>query len=286
MPLIKASALSVRLNGLPVAISQLSQRVTLPAPLARWIFLESAAPFYSTDGDLPLQVGSGTIASGHSSGTNSLTKMTTSHGQSLRFGGQNWLSIPAESIGRLNVGATTGQVTVSAWVLNEDTNGGAVAGIWREDTVNPGRSYCLFYDLPYYNGDERVVGHVSRTGGATPGYPFSKDYSTSAETISRSGVWEHYAFTYDGTQAISYLNGKGTYRAPGSFTDPDGNIHTEVKNPYQFPFGMNDAPAEFTVGGVKLTAGYGNLIRGYVADLRVYDVALTPQQIQELYATT
>lgn len=286
MPLRIARDAYVRVGGNSVLLSNLSAKVTLPEPIARWTFTESAAPFYTTDGDLPLQTGTGTIASGHSAGTNSLTKVSTPHGQGIRLGGQNWLVIPDGAVGRLNVGGTTGQVTVSAWVLNEDTNGGAIAGIWREDNSNPSRSYCLFYDLPYYNGDERVVGHVSRYGGATPGYPFSKDYSTSAELISRSGVWEHYAFTFDGTQAISYLNGRGTYRAPGAFTDPDNNVHNEVKNPYQFPLGLNDGSYEFSVGGVKLTAGYGNLVRGRIADLRVYDVALTPQQMQVLATTT
>lgn len=266
-----------------------------PEPLARWDFTEAAPPFCSTAGDLPLAVGTGPIAPGHSTGTDTLERVESPFGYAVRLGGQNWLVLDAADVGRLNIGATGNTVSVAAWVRNVDTtNGGAVAGLWREDSVDPQRQYCLFYSLPYYNGGERVCMHVSRHGGPTPGpggpgeggaWPYSKDYSASLETITRGGTaWELYVGTYDGQQAISYLNGRWSFfRTP--FTDRDGIVHTEAKNPYVYPDGLNDVPSEFTVGAVRLTAGWGNLVRGDVARLRVWDTCLTPQQVRTLYDT-
>lgn len=278
-----ATAAAVKIDGELVPIVALAQAVSVPDPIVRWDFEEAAAPFYSTDADLPLQVGVGSIASGHSGGSDILQRVSTPFGYGVQLGGQNWLVIDGDDIGRLNVGASTGQVTVAAWVLNSDSGGGAVAGIWREDSENPSRSYCLFFDLAYYNGNEKVCMHISKLGGATPGYPYAIEYSASAETIARGGsTWELYVGTYDGLHAVSYLNGVASTLTQ-DFTDVNGVLHTYPKNPYRHPDGLNAAPADFTVGAVELTDGMGNMVIGQIARLRVWDVALTPQQVQALY---
>jgi hypothetical protein len=60
--------------------------------------------------------------------------------------------------------------------------------------------------LPYYNGRDQVCGHISKTGKPTPPFPYSIDYSASKQRVP-ADEWSCIAFTYDGEQIKSYLNG-------------------------------------------------------------------------------
>ena len=84
--------------------------------------------------------------------------------------------------------------------LASATKGAIIAGCWQEDDGDPRRQYALFTGLDLYGGKDRVCGHVSRTGGPTPGYPYSRDYAANARPI-RNGAWQFAAFTYDGAEA-------------------------------------------------------------------------------------
>jgi len=240
----------------------------VPAPIAQWDFTESAAPFRTTSGDLPLAQAGRTAA----------TRVATPWGTGLSLTGSSYLRLPAASTGRLAVGASKNTVTVAAWVRATDTDTGFVAGSWTEDANQPRRSYGLFYDLGTYGGADRANFHVSRSGGPTPGYPYSRDYSASGAKMTRS-VWQLHVGTYDGAQAISYLDGVAT--AYPRYTDPLGN--TYAKNPYLFPHGLNPIAGDFTVGGVQLTGKAGNFARGTVAKVRVWDRTLTAGEVKALY---
>lgn len=61
----------------------------------------------------------------------------------------------------------------------QQCNTGFLGGIWQENNNDPRRQYGLFVDLPVYGGSEQVAGHVSFEGGATTGYPYSRDYSAN-----------------------------------------------------------------------------------------------------------
>ena len=117
-----------------------------------------------------------------------------------------------------------------------------------------------------------------RSGGPTPGYPFSRDYSASGQTFTRH-VWQLHVGTYDGTYAVSYLDGVSV--AYPSYKDKLGN--TYAKNPYYFPDGLNPVPADFTVGAVQMASIMGNYAEGTIAGLRVWDRALTADQVAALY---
>lgn len=242
--------------------------VDVPAPIAEWRFDEAGPPFRTTVGDLPLQ----------QAGAARATTVATPFGRGVNLPGKSFLRLHRDAVGRLNVGAGGGTVTVAAWVLMTDDNAGFVAGMWSESSGDPRRSYGLFYDLSTYGGDERGNFHVSRTGGPTAGHPFSIDYSASGQTFTRR-VWQLHVGTYDGREAVSYLDGLSVPFGP--VKDKFGN--TSMKNPYPYPDGLNPTPAEFTVGAVQMASTVGNYAEGTFARVRVWDRALTAEQVRALY---
>lgn len=252
----------------PTATPAPSGPVAVPVPLAEWRFDEAAPPFRTTAGDLPLQ----------QAGSLKATSVATPFGRGVNLPGKSFLRLHRDAVGRLNVGAGSGTVTVAAWVLMTDDNAGFVAGMWSESSADPRRSYGLFYDLSTYGGDERTNFHVSRTGGPTPGQKFSIDYSASGQLFTRH-VWQLHVGTYDGRSAVSYLDGVAVPFGP--MTDKFGN--TYVKNPYPYPDGLNPNPAEFTVGAVQMASTVGNYAEGTLARVRVWDQALTPEQVRAIY---
>lgn len=240
----------------------------VPTPIAEWRFDEAGPPFRTTVGDLPLQ----------QAGNVRATTVATPFGRGVNLPGKSFLRLHRDSVGRLNVGAGGGTVTVAAWVLMTDDNAGFVAGMWSESSGDPRRSYGLFYDLSTYGGDERGNFHVSRTGGPTAGHPFSIDYSASGQTFTRH-VWQLHVGTYDGQEAVSYLDGLSVPLGP--VKDKFGN--TSMKNPYPYPDGLNPTPAEFTVGAVQMASTVGNYAEGTFARVRVWDRALTAEQVRALH---
>ncbi|WP_139344358.1 LamG domain-containing protein [Rathayibacter sp. VKM Ac-2630] len=209
----------------------------------------------------------------------SAQRVSTPFGEGVSFNGStDHLMVPKGELGPLNLGASTGAVTIAVWVLSSAPGGSCLAGVWEESTVGPLRSYALFNNLPEYGGWERVCMHVSKTGGPTPGYPFSRDYSVEPRRITR-GVWQLHVGTYDGAEAVSYLDGTAT--GYPKFTDKLGA--TYAKNPYRFDEGLNAAPGDFVVGAVGRDGGMINRFKGTLARLRVWDRALTAEQVKELY---
>jgi hypothetical protein len=140
--------------------------------------------------------------------------------------------------------------------------------------------------LPHYNGKNQVCGHISQTGKPTPPFPYSIDYSASKQEVP-AGEWVCVAFTYDGTQIKSYLNGVFEKREPELIRNttgfegyPDGL--TQRKNPYDFPDGMGDNGSDFTVGAVLLKSGMGNFFKGQIGGLAIFDRALSPHELKRL----
>lgn len=205
-------------------------------------------------------------------------------GYSALFENGTYLSLPHADTGKLNLHGRGQGVTVVAWVKWQGGTG-FVGGMWNESTSGGKRQYGLFVSLPYYNGDSQVCGHISRTGKPTPPFPYSIDYSASEQLVPKN-EWVCVAFTYDGRQIKSFLN--GTYRerpaeliqhTKGFEGYPQGI--TQSKNPYTFPDGMGDNGSDFTVGAVLLSRGMGNFFKGQIGGLCVFDRALTEKELAD-----
>ncbi|MDO9464530.1 MAG: LamG domain-containing protein [bacterium] len=78
------------------------------------------------------------------------------------------------------------------------------------------------------------------------------------------GVWTHYAFTYDGSKMRGYINGVEVAKSPVSVTDT-------IK--------YSSAPL---IIGAHGSTGAGSL-NGAIDEVRIYNKALSAEQIKELY---
>jgi len=206
-------------------------------------------------------------------------------GFAARFTGGGYLSLDSSLTGRLNINGKGAGVTVMAWVKWEG-KGGFVAGLWNETAGGGKRQYGLFVNLPHYNGDSAVCGHISFFGKPTPPFPYSIDYSASQQKVP-VGKWSCIALTYDGTFIPSFLNGAFIARQPELIKNTkgfpgyaDGAFHS--KNPYQFTEGLGNNGSDFTVGAVELKNGMGNFFIGEIGGLAVFSRALSADEIKKL----
>ena len=207
-------------------------------------------------------------------------------GYSIALDGSSWLSLPNSQTGPLNISGEKGEVTVIAWIKWTGEQTGFVGGMWNEYQDGGKRQYGLFISLPHYNGKDQVCGHISRTGKPTPPFPYSIDYSASAQKVP-AGEWCCVAFTYDGRFIRSYLNGIFEPRDPELINNtagfegyPDGLWQS--KNPYFFADGMGDNGSDFTVGAVLLRSRMGNFFKGLIGGLAVFNRALPEDEIKTL----
>ncbi len=206
-------------------------------------------------------------------------------GFAAKFTGNGYLSLYSNLTGKLNIYGKAASVTVMAWVKWEG-KGGFVAGLWNETADGGKRQYGLFVNLPHYNGDSAVCGHISFTGKPTPPFPFSIDYSASEQKVP-VGQWSCIAFTYDGTFIRSFLKGKFIGREPeiikntkGFAGYAEGAFHS--KNPYRFTEGLGNNGSDFTVGAVELKNGMGNFFIGEIGGVAVFSRALSANEINKL----
>jgi hypothetical protein len=206
-------------------------------------------------------------------------------GYSIRLDGSNYLSLDNASTGALNIYGEKQGVTIMAWVKWTGEQTGFVGGMWNEYQDGGKRQYGLFVSLPHYNGKNQVCGHISQTGRPTPPFPYSIDYSASKQEVA-ANQWVCIAFTYDGTEIKSYMNGIFEARDPELINNTTGfdgypNGLTQSKNPYYFPYGMGNNGSDFTVGAVLLKKGMGNFLKGQIGGLAVFNRALTDEELIE-----
>lgn len=142
----------------------------------------------------------------------------------------------------------------------------AIAGMWNETQKK--RQYYLFLNLLQKESEDQVCGHVSYVGGPTPGYRWAMDASIGKTPIAY-GDWVTIAFTFDGTYAKSYLNGKLDSR--------------EGLNPYEFKhqlFDGGETGSDFTVGAVDRLGEMGNYFVGGISYLAVFNKALSEAELK------
>lgn len=194
------------------------------------------------------------------------------------------LHLPPEDVGDLDMSGADG-VTVMALVHRDALGHGFIAGLWQERDSDPRRQYGLFIDLPVYGGGDQVIGHVSRSGGASPNLPYSRDYAASARMV-RPGSWRVVAFRYDGAEVTAFLDGIADPRPEFEEVGPPlGEGLRYAKNPFRFDDGLYEGPLpDFTLGAVRLSHRIGNAFCGGVAELAVWDRALTDGEVVALTA--
>ena len=207
-------------------------------------------------------------------------------GYSAYFGAGPYLSLANAKTGALNIFGPKQGVTVMAWVKWTGEQTGFVGGMWNEYQDGGKRQYGLFVSLPHYNGKNQVCGHISWTGKPTPPFPYSSDYSASAQEVP-ANQWACIAFTYDGTYIRSYMNGQFIAREKELILNTQGfegypNGLIQSKNPYYFPSGMGNNGSDFTVGAVLLKRGMGNFFKGQIAGLAVFNRALKSSEIRRI----
>lgn len=202
-----------------------------------------------------------------------------------------WFSISREDCPALNIHGPDAQVSVIAWIQRiADNHWQFIAGMWNEqDAV---RQYALFtsgHRQSNYRTYDRIEaehqphGYISAVGGATPGKPFCYSYATGP-TYLQKHRWYMLTSTYDGSRIKVYVN--------GSLDENPGY------NPFLYEKGIFDAGingADFTVAqrAVPKWPDYpqnapdnGVGFSGYLGGLGIFDRALTPAEIYELYQFT
>ncbi|MFW6599478.1 LamG-like jellyroll fold domain-containing protein [Propionibacteriaceae bacterium Y2011] len=196
------------------------------------------------------------------------------NGRALRVDEGQWLSIPRADCPGLDIHGPTGRLTVIAWIRRWHTSVPGcefIAGQWNE--TGESRQYGLFLNISVWGERDQVCGHLSTTGGPTPGHRYCMDGPVGATPID--DAWHCVAMSYDGTFGWAWLDGRIDDR-PGL-------------NPYLIPGGLHDGGpngSDFTVGAVDRSGEIGNFFTGLLGGLAVYDRVLTPAEMFTLAATT
>lgn len=144
----------------------------------------------------------------------------------------------------LNIGGPGAAVTVVAWIKREPSAYPGcqfIAGVWNE---HHRRQYGLFLNLGIWDSSEQIGAHISSHGGPTPGHPYCMEVAIGATPVPFN-AWHCVAFSYDGTQARAYLDGRLDVR------EPQG---APGRNPFHYPGGLLKGDADFTVGAVARPA--------------------------------
>jgi hypothetical protein len=101
------------------------------------------------------------------------------------------------------------------------------------------------------------------TGSGVAVFAISGVSTISAGPCPALGTWNHYVGTYDGTTMNLYLNGVLIATSPGG------------------PMASPSNP--FTIGARSAAGVYSSYFNGSIADLQVYNTALSAGQVQQLY---
>lgn len=202
---------------------------------------------------------------------------------SLQLKSGQWLRVPREKLGPLNIHGPKAQVTVIAWVKREGKNfWQSIAGVW--DETHSARQYMLFLNartrtdasiMKRIPSQNRIHAHISSSGGPSPGEKFWVSYASSGSEVPMQ-EWHMIALTYDAEFIRVYLDGK---------LDAEKNF-----NPFPYAEGIFDGGtkgADFTVGANHV-AGIPNNNRfsGQMAGVAVFDRALSDEEMALLARKT
>lgn len=151
----------------------------------------------------------------------------------------------------------TTAITQECWVLV--TNNVAQVFIGSQYGTGTNNSYALWLNNP----NELAAG--VNIGG-------SFNFQAYSSTVS-TNVWYHFVHTYDGANQRMYINGSQVLSSAttGSITYDTNNTLLAVGN-------------DWNGSGYNTNAGVG--IQGRLSSVKLYNRALTPQEIQQNYNAT
>ncbi|EON77120.1 hypothetical protein ADIS_2430 [Lunatimonas lonarensis] len=190
-----------------------------------------------------------------------------------------WFFIPRAKLGKLNIFGPNAQVTVVAWVKKDtEKYWQAIGGVW--DETREKRQYYLFLnaaskthhdEMKRYPTNNLIHGHISATGGKTPGQIAWISYVSSADPVDVN-QWAMIAITYDGKEIKAFKDGRLSAN--------------EKTNPFPYEEGIFDGGedgADFTVGANSVIGKMTNQFIGQISGLAVFDVALTEKSLKRLH---
>jgi hypothetical protein len=196
------------------------------------------------------------------------------------------LYVPRAEIGGLDPGRTTGEVTIIAYarrMVSEFTLA-CLAGIW--DEAGKGRVAAVWHHLPLVGGGKSVYGHVSESGGPTPGWKFAVDGAGMKRDTPLTGRLYGCGMTYDGSSARAYLDG---------VTDSNPDVQIALKslsggtmkgdrNPYRYGKPLNrNSQAPFAVNRASRTGGTKHSRRVLYSRVIVVDRALSDAEMLQIH---
>ncbi|MHC2068587.1 hypothetical protein ACYFX5_14070 [Bremerella sp. T1] len=279
-----------------------------PGLVAFWTFSEEAGQprtSITQEGDYPLAEVNGPIPRADEGPYS---------GFSMNLNGKQYLELPYEKTGKLNISGPEAQVSMFAVVRIVDLRQSrTIAGMWSEgkgrNDDSGTRQYAMLMNMPTYGGPNQLVPHISSEGGVTrradgSAFPWCADYAATKRKVPEE-QWCTLAFTYDGKYITAYINGtyekreldpKKDRRDDRYFTQegPDGK--DRGMNPYYHGRGIftydpekhaeskPDGGADFTVGA---RYAVGSFLReatiGKFGGLAVFDRALTDDEVLALH---
>ncbi len=178
------------------------------------------------------------------------TGTTSYSGTALDFDGSNDF-VSVNSMPELN---SANGFTVAAWIKPDVLPFTGYRGVFGRGLTNQ-RAPWIYGN----SGASNIVIHFETGAGSGDGY------ITTAGTLTQ-GVWQHIAFTWDGTNVRAYINGT-----------VDANTDITTNRVLAIP--------DSTVSIGRIDYDASSYWDGQIDDVRVYDRALAPSQISALYSS-
>jgi hypothetical protein len=199
--------------------------------------------------------GAGTIANdtagGHNGTINGAAWAAGKVGGALSFDGVNdYIRVPDNPSVRFTQNSS---FTLCTWINPISTNGqGALLSKWQTDS----RSGLFTYTMEWWKANE-VIGFGACNSGHSYVYPASPD------GIAPVGVWSHIACVYDNRNMRIYVNG-------------------ELEASGYFPYSTTNVADNDLGIGALITSGVERYFGGTLDDVRIYNRALTADEIKNI----
>jgi hypothetical protein len=182
---------------------------------------------------------------GDNNGTNNGADLTATgvYGQAAAFDGSNEFTFRDP----LDQIASSNRFSISLWIKPNDIFDGHSRVLSAVDKSNTG---ILLKDHRNSSGKGYDVTFFDSTGD---------NHTLNPTAPFKANKWHHWVVCYDGTRLYSYINGS---------VDKEKSISASISN-----------EKDHTIGGSSTGEGYS----GKIDDVRIYDKALTPLQVEKLY---